>query len=219
MVYCLGDSHARVFDNIQERHLLNGVTLDVTWVLGATALGLANPNSRSNALVDFRKALRGVPRDAPLVVLLGEIDCGYLIWYRADKYGHDVREEFEASLATYTGFLTELQHGGRSSIIVAVVPPPAVEDYADWSGLDNARKHVKATLGERTRLTQEYNDRLRDWAHAHGAQVLDYESDVLDADSGRIRPELMHDDPLNHHLHRERFPEVVAARMRELGLG
>jgi hypothetical protein len=217
VAYCLGDSHARVFDRIQEGALLRRTSLDVTRVLGATALGMANPNSRSNALVDFTRALRGVPTDLPLITLLGEIDCGYLLWYRADRAGHDVSVEFEQSLAAYTGYLADLQQRGHSRLIVAMVPPPTVQDYAEWAGLDNARKHVTASLAQRAELTRSYNRRLREWAGAHRAEILDYEDDVTDPATGMVRPELVHPDPLNHHLDPERFAAVVASRMRELG--
>ena len=217
VLYCLGDSHARVFERVREAHLLQRTTLDVTWVLGATALGMANPNSRSNALVDFRAALRGVPMQAPLVLLLGEIDCGYVLWYRAAHKGTNVREEFEQSLTNYTGFIEQLQDAGHTDVIVMTVPPPTIRDYATWGGLDNARRHVTASIEDRTRITAEYNERLREWAGRHGARVLDPEPDLMDPATGLVRDEFVNEDPLNHHLHPQRFAEVVAGRLRDLG--
>lgn len=217
LVCCLGDSHARVFDRVTESSLLSRTTLDVTWVLGATALGMANPNSRSNALVDFRKVLAGVPSDVPVVLLLGEIDCGYLLWYRADRAGHPVEEEFEQSLAAYTGFLADLRAEGRTDLVVTTVPPPTVVDYSTWSGLDNARRHVTATLEQRSVLTRDYNARLRAWAAAHDCRVLDVEDELVDPVTGLVRPELVHPDPLNHHLDPQRFAAVVAEGLRRLG--
>ena len=217
VLYCLGDSHARVFDRVAESRLLDKTTLDVTWVLGATALGLANPNSTSNALKDFRAVLDHVPVDEALVILLGEIDAGYLIWYRAEVKGHDLDEEFERSLGNYTEFLDSLVDEGRRQLIVATLPPPTIEDYATWKGLGNARELVTASIEDRTAMTLAYNERLRVWAAKHGIRLLDIEADVMDAETGRVRAELVNPDPLNHHLHPERFAEIVAGRLRELG--
>ena len=217
VLYCLGDSHARVFDRVAESRLLDRTSLDVTWVLGATALGLANPNSTSNALKDFREVLDHVPVDEPLVILLGEIDAGYLIWYRSEVKGHDLDEEFERSVGNYTEFLESLVREGRRQLIVATLPPPTIEDYATWKGLGNARELVTASIEDRTAMTLAYNQRLRAWAATHDVRLLDIESDVMDDETGRVRADLVNPDPLNHHLHPERFAEIVAGRLRALG--
>ena len=217
LLFCVGDSHSRVFDALSVDGGLRHTVVDVHWVLGATALGLANPNSRTHALEQFRSALRHVPAEETLVVVLGEVDCGFLVWHRAQQRGTAVRDEAATSLARFTEFLESLLAEGRTSLVVALVPPPTVPDYRQWAGLDNARRHVTASLEERTALTREYNDRLRAWAAAHDVRVLDYEQDLLDPRTGLVDERFRNPDPLSHHLERAAFARVVAGRLRGLG--
>jgi hypothetical protein len=217
MLYAIGDSHSRVLTRVSEQRLLRRTILDVEIVPGATALGLANPNSSTNALTRFRKALRRVPRDATLLVMLGEVDVGYLVWYRSQTRGTSVGQEFEGSLRSYADFLESLLAEGRRDLVLVTVPPPTVADYSTWAGLDNARKLVASTLRERTDLTRAYNARLRAFAADHGLRVLDYEDDVLDPLTGVVADRLRHPDPRNHHLDPKAFPLLIADRLRTLG--
>lgn len=217
-LHCIGDSHARVFERIaQDPDLLPDTRIDVVWVLGATALGLANPNSRTDALPRFRQLVRRIPHDETLVVLLGEVDCGYLLWYRAQTRPTSVDAEFERSLVNYQAFLADLLDQGFQQLVVATVPPPTVDDYTRWTGLDNARSTVTASLPERAELTRRYNDRLREWARGHGVAMLDYEGDVLDPHTKLVRDGYRDPDVENHHLHPAEFARLMARHLANLG--
>ena len=217
VLFCMGDSHTRVFTWAAERGTLPRTVIDVETVIGATALGLANPNSTTDALGRFRRAVKRVPHDQRVFVLLGEVDCGYLIWYRAARTGVTVEEQFEESLRTYTGFLDELLEQGWTRLVPVVVPPPTVVDYATWEGLENARKEVRSSLPERTELTRAYNRRLRAYAQERGLEVLDYEDAVLDPATGLVRDDFRNADPLNHHLDADAFVALITQRLKGLG--
>ena len=85
-VYHLGDSHVRYFKKAAKLGLLSPHELSGVEVGGATAVGMRNPSAKTNALGRFRDWIRDKPRKAIVVLHLGEVDCGYVIWYRADKY-------------------------------------------------------------------------------------------------------------------------------------
>jgi hypothetical protein len=191
--------------------------LDVTVVVGATALGMENPNSRTEALRTFRDRIARLPLDRTLLFVLGEVDCGFLLWYKAEHSRVPLEELTERSLDSYTRFLGSLLAEGRRNIVVTTVALPVIEDYATWAGLKNQRSSVRASLDERTALTRRYNARLREWAASSGCAVLDLEPGLTDAATGLVRAEMINPDPLNHHYNPVPFGAVVAVKLREAG--
>lgn len=217
-LHCFGDRHAYVPEHIRHRGMLAATELTVTRVGGATAFGLANPNSATNALVIFRRALAATPIGDPVLFLLGEVDAGFLVWLRAQQRGTSVEDELAASLRRYTSFLDAVVASGRV-VIVSTVPLPTVVDYTAWPGLANARRQVRASIRERTAATRRYNDGLRRWAASVGAEVLDTEADVRDPRTGLVHARFRHADPCNHHYDMAAFAPVVVRRLAELGFG
>lgn len=215
-VHCYGDSH--VWAMTAARPHLPHVELHVVGVGGATALGLANPNSATNALNVFRASIVHVPRDQPLVLMLGEIDCGFLAWIRAAERGTTVEAELETSLTCQRRFLAELSADGRRRLHVVSVPLPSVADYTTWRGLANARCRVTATLPERTAVTRWFNARLRTAASDDGIGIVDVEHALLDPGTGLLAERFRHPDPDDHHYDRAAFGEVLAAGLRDAGL-
>jgi hypothetical protein len=217
ILHCFGDSHAVVFTDVAERRLLTRTWFDVELIGGATALGLANPNSRTRALPRFQEAIDAIPAGRHLLFMLGEVDCGFVIWYRAEQRGIPPARELDRSIRNYTRFLERLLEAGRSRIIVTATPPPTIRDDQDWGEVANLRREVKASLTDRTELTVEYNARLRDWCASRGVAFLDYEREVLDAETGTVAAAFRNPSPRDHHLAPGPFAEVVARRLRALG--
>ena len=216
VVTVVGDSHALVFDELRARRLLPGVWLDVVSVGGATALGLANPNSTTNAVAIFSDVLRRTPASRPTIFMLGEVDCGFLIWYRSTTRGSTVDDEFQQSLERYTAFLDEARDAGRRSIIVLSVAPPTVPDYSVWVGLENARRDVTASIEARTELTRAYNRELGLWAVANSAEFIDLDTDLIDPSTGLLDERFRNPDPYDHHLAPIPFAALLAERLGSL---
>ena len=216
IVHGFGDSHVSVFDIVARFHLAR-TWCDVNDAGGATALGLANEASRSGAARMFRSRIARLPRHRTLLFMIGEIDCGYLLWLRAEGGMEPIEVGLQRSLDNYTGFLAEVRSGGRRRLIVSLVQLPAVVDYAAGQGVPHNRAPIAATLAERTDLTREFNERLRRWALRNGCGLLDFETDTTDPSTGLVRPELRNPDPSNHHYHGRVFAPVIAARLRGLG--
>jgi hypothetical protein len=205
-----------VFKDLVKYRRLRRTWLDFLMIRGATAFGMANPNSRTNAFAEFRTVIQRLPRSRPLLFMLGEVDCGFLIWHRAQSTGVPVEEQMEASLRNYVQFLDGLLAEGRT-VMVAAVPLPTITDGRVFGEVANARKDVTASLAERTALTVRYNAALRSWCRDRGCVFLDYEAEMLDPATGLIREDLRHPDPQNHHAHPERFLELVARHLQDAG--
>ena len=92
VIHCLGDSHIEVFWRMK----LPRTHFRVVSVGGATALGIANPRSQTNALLIFRALLETLPAGSQVVVMLGEVDCACLLFLFAQN-GHDIDMLFERS--------------------------------------------------------------------------------------------------------------------------
>lgn len=203
----IGDSHAEVFRYVD----IPGVELDLHMIEGTTASGLENPNSKTQALPLFRERIRHAKRWHPVVSLLGEVDCGFVIWYRAQKYGTSVDTELEHALSSYATFLGEIAARGHHVVVVSP-PPPTIVDFQTWGEVANARREVTATQHERTELTLRFAEGLR----AFGYPLLDATTPLLDPATGLIDERFRNPDPLDHHLNFAEYAPVVAAGLAPL---
>jgi hypothetical protein len=217
ILHCFGDSHAVVFKNMVKQSTLERTWIDFVIVQGATAFGLANPNSRTNAFGAFSSVVARLPVRRSLLFMLGEVDCGFLVWHRAQEMGVRVDGQFELSVRNYTEFLEGLLAQGRRSLLVAAVPPPTIGVGKTSGEVANARRGVTASLSDRTAMTLRYNSRLSEWSKQNGCVFLDYTNSMIDPATGVIRDEYRHPDPLNHHAHPDRFRELMAGRLRDAG--
>jgi len=213
-----GDSHLMYFRSAATRGLFGQRPIGMCEVPGATAVGLRNPNSATNALQTFREALGKLDPGTILVVHLGEVDCGFVIWYRAQKYGEPVQRQVEESLDAYFSFVDDALAAGISRIIVTGATLPTIRDGQNWGDVANARREVTASLRERTELTLAYNQELRRRAEARGLAFADISDEALDPVTGVIREGMRHPDPRNHHLDDSLAGLLWAARFNQSGL-
>jgi hypothetical protein len=76
----MGDSHASVFHWIKKHDmLLNYCIQRIVIVPGATAQGMVNPNTKTNALRIFHESLNEFPHNLTVTLLLGEVDTGFVV--------------------------------------------------------------------------------------------------------------------------------------------
>ncbi len=213
--HIVGDSHIDAF-----RHAAaHGKILApcrFTQVKGATAVGLRNPNSKTDAMAQFRAGLLPKPDDAIPVFQLGEVDCGFVIWYRARKYGEAIERQVQQSIAAYFDFVDALVAGGYPHVVVTGAVVPTIRDGLDWGEVANARREVTATLFERTALTLSYNDRLRQGATARGLSYIDISSDVIDPATGVVSDVYRNPDPSDHHLDPDKAGSLWAEKLNIL---
>src|SRR4051794_28247820 len=91
-ILVLGDSHAVVFRSKYIKAFLPSYKFHVYSVPGATVSGLDNPNSKTNASNIFNEAIQNNSQINNVIFLLGEVDTGFVIWYRAQKYASKVED-------------------------------------------------------------------------------------------------------------------------------
>ena len=219
-LHCIGDSHVQNFRYLAQEYLLPRTNLRFCVVQGATNMGLANPHSQTQAMPIFMGYLKKVSLGDYIVFCLGEVDCGFVIWYRADKYGTSVMEQFELSLNNYFELIDKyLEKVTPLKVIVCSTPLPTIPDHQLVRGeVANKRLSISATQKQRTELTIEYNRRLQDFCKERGLQYLDLDHEVLDKRSGLVSEEFLNKDPLNHHLETEKLATLIVNKLNYFGL-
>lgn len=206
-VLVLGDSHAAIFGHVAVRVRLWRYRLNVISVGGATASGLENPNSKTQAFQKFNQAL-ATTRAQKVIVMLGEVDTGFVIWYRAARYGVPVAEALTKTLATYEQFLRALKSRGLTPICVST-PLPTIGDGKSWGEVANARSSVTATQHERTELTLTFNRRMAQFCLAEGIAHLNLDALSLGSD-GLVKAELLNKNASDHHYEKRMFATLLS---------
>jgi hypothetical protein len=210
-----GDSHIEPFRWASANGLINR-PCDFIEVAGATAVGLRNPNSATNALRIYAQLLLPPQSGVIPVMQLGEVDCGFVIWWRAIKLGESPQAQLEASVAAHTTFVDRLLTEGYRSVVLTGATLPTILDGQNWGEVANKRRDVTASLVQRTQLTVAYNRRLREAAERRGLPYIDIGPSVIDPATGVIASHYRNRNPINHHLHSERAGKLWATALNEV---
>lgn len=190
-ILAIGDSHAAVFNHPRARlpkHYFNTCS-----VVGATISGLENPNSQTQALPVFQKSLSGFSGQF-CVVQLGEVDTGFVIWYRAKKHNLRVDEILEQTVTNYLKFINSIPKSIHPIVISA--PLPTIQDGQNWGEVANLRKEVDAPLSARTKLTFRLNQAIENESGRFSYLNLD---PLSTGEDGLVDKSLLSTDPNDHH--------------------
>jgi hypothetical protein len=207
----LGDSHLEALEFAAHLGLLDVSSYIFQIVPGATAVGLRNPHALTNAVNIFKDALGDEPRESHILVHLGEVDCGFVIWWRAKKYGESVESQFRASIDAYRQFLHSVVAMGFRKLCVVGASLPTIKDGTIFGEVANKRSEVDVGIRERTDLTFSYNEALRSLAKSMGIGYLDISEAVLDRNSRLVHDFFRNQDPADHHLDKHKVVGVWAA--------
>lgn len=210
----VGDSHVQVFEEIRRLGLRSDASLEVCFVDGASALGIANARSSTAAIATFSARLDRARVWQRLYFQLGEVDRGSAIWKRAARHEEPVSAQLVRSISNYATFLGGLADRGLTDISVISVPLPTVRDYwANAAQVAARRADVTASLEDRTALTLEYNALLSRHCETVGFPFIDVTPELLDASTGLIdrrAPRPWRPSPSPGRLRRAAGTEVVS---------
>lgn len=204
LLHFLGDSHLRAPRFAADQGWFAPWRSQFTLVGGATAIGLRHPTSKTQALEVYRAELLPHRSEVIPIFQLGEVDCGFVVWLRSQRYGESVEMQVEQSLSAYHSFLRALEGGGYNTILVTSAILPTIRDGQLDGEVAHLRREVKASLTERTALTVEYNRKLQDLCKRDGFHFVDISADLLDAETGVLADVFRHADASDHHLDNER---------------
>ena len=197
-IHFIGDSHTEVFWNMEfSPWYFWRLTPKIKVVHGATATGLANPNSKTQALTIFENYLKEeVNKDDYVVFQLGEVDCGFAIWYRAEKHGLSIQKQTQLAIDNYSSLIQKSRAiNGKKTIICSAVLP-TIHDNNNYGEVANLRKEVKANIKERTQLTLDFNRMLKKLAEKNGLSFIDLDQSLLNKKLALFTPSFYIKTPL-----------------------
>ena len=207
----LGDSHLEALEFAAQLRLLTADSCAFSIVPGATAVGLRNPNALTNAVNIFKEMLGQESRNSCLLFHLGEVDCGFVIWWRAQQYGESVESQFQASIDAYALFLADVQAMGFGKICIVGASLPTIKDGVSFGDVANKRSEIAVGIRERTELTMAYNAQLQLLARGRGLRYLELTDAVLNQDSRLVHDFFRSPDPADHHLDKQKTASAWAA--------
>lgn len=208
----LGDSHLAALKFAADLGILNVGSNYFSIVPGATAVGLRNPNSLTDAVNIFKTSLLNQPLDSHVLIHLGEVDCGFVIWWRAKKYCESVNLQFQESIDAYSQFLEEVLENGFVKLCIAGASLPTIRDGVDFNDIANKRSAISVGIQQRTELTLKYNHELNKLANQFGICYFDITDGVLDRSSNLVHDFFRNPDSRDHHLDKQKIVGIWAAK-------
>ncbi|MDI1279185.1 SGNH/GDSL hydrolase family protein [Methylobacter sp.] len=208
-ILILGDSHSPIFNHPLFKEKFPNLVFNVLTVIGATASGLENPNSTTQAYPVFREAVSQTTAKK-IIVMLGEVDTGFVIWYRAQKYQESVAAMLDKAIASYSKFLAELNL--HFEVACISTPLPTIQDGNDWGDIANARREVTASQVQRTALTLDFNRAMQQFCGQNDIRYIMLD-DVSLGDHGIVKTELLNSNSSNHHYDPERYSRLLVERL------
>lgn len=210
-ILVIGDSHAGIFHHNNIQSFFSDYFFNIVAVDGATVSGLKNPNSKTQAMPKFFDRIRK-SRSKTIIISLGEVDTGFVIWYRAEKNNIQVTKTLSDALRNYQNFLLNLSRKYR--ILCISTPLPTIKDGQDWGEIANARKHVKATQLQRTKLTIEFNKKMKNFCRINAIEYLDFDEESI-GDNELVIEKLIHQDPTDHHYNPNVYSKMIIRKLKE----
>lgn len=213
-ILCLGDSHTRVFNYCNR--MQKKIAFDVCFIGGASAQGIVNRKSKTNALNIFEKKIKETNADK-ILIMLGEVDCGFVIWVRAKKKKITVDEQMNISVKNLFTFIDSIIKTTRfheKDIIVCRSVLPTIRDSTNPKFLQGARSEVNVSQLERTRKTIEYNNFLKRESKKRGYIYIDIVNNTI-GKNGVVRDKFLNSDCYDHHLNNEKTFQLWLSKIKK----
>lgn len=209
-ILVLGDSHARVFGvshaRIFKKRFLKTLLFQkkffVFSVLGATISGIENPNSKTQSRNIFRSAIEKYKGKVnKCIVLLGEVDTGFVLWHKHENDGTDINELLNLTVEKYARFLKEIDDAGMQVIVISA-PLPTIKDDCAWGEVADLRKNIKADQLTRTKLTVQFNSIVNQICSEYSFVYLSMDDISLNKKTGLVKKIFRNISKKDHHYNR-----------------
>ena len=201
-ILVLGDSHTGVFNHINKKRLMPDVEFSVVTVHGATAQGACNPNSKTNAFAKFKEKLSSEKKHDGVMVMLGEVDCGFVIWYRKEKYNTSIEEQLDNSVTKLFEFIDNEVRTKYDAEQITVIGAnlPTVFDHVMHGAKVRRDFNGLGTLKERTQLTLMYNDSLKNECIKRRYNYIDIVNETINPTARVVDKQYLRPNERDHHL-------------------
>ena len=215
-----GDSHTKYYLKNGANKIQNDIKFDICYVGGATAQGAVNPNSKTKALSTYRETLERKKNNNYdyFGIMLGEVDCGFVIWYRAKKYNKTVQEQIMLAVNNLEEFLKNDVEKvfSKDKIVVVGATLPTIKDNTDKKFLSGARSEVDANLQERIDCTLEYNNQLAIMVKKNNYLYFDITKETFDQENYCVFPQFLNKNQSDHHFDQKSVAPLFVDKFKKL---
>lgn len=208
----LGDSHAKVFNYLVPLFNDYHFHINISSVEGATISGFSNPNSATNSLEIFNSAISEKNWDL-YFLLIGEVDIGFIIWYRQIKYNISADVYFETVINNYKQFLDKFQE--NKNICCVSIPLPTISDVNSKGIVANQRSIIDVSQVIRTKKTLEFNLIIKKYCNEKGMNFIDLDKNSIGPD-GLVSPILLNPDVTDHHYNPMVYSELLKPEIESI---
>ena len=214
-ILCLGDSHIRVFNHPLFKLAFPNIYFDILAVDGATASGLMNPNSKTQAYKSFNDRLNILQNPHTIIFCLGEVDTGYVLWWRAQKHSLSVEIMLQEAIQKYVEFVSTI--AALHKVIVISAPLPTIKDNSEIGEIANARKDVKVAQMDRTSMTLKFNTTVEKLLEqVENVFYINLDASSLDVNTGLIKQQLKNKKSENHHYDKSQYAKLIIPSLRNI---
>ncbi len=144
------------------------------------------------------------------MTLLGEVDCGFILWRRHERTGAPLDGLVEQAVEHYRGFVAAAKT--LAPVMVVSAPLPTLTDLTKIGDYAGQRRDITATRPERTALVRDLNGRCAEMARALDVRFVDLDPASLGL-GGEVSELLVGIDPRDHH-----YDAVVYAHLLQRAL-
>jgi surface carbohydrate biosynthesis protein len=184
----IGCSHVRYLRYLQINRALffgNTLHLECHELAGATAFGLCNPSSQSNALNVTRQLARRMASVDRIVVQFGEIDCRRAAWKAAEVSGRPIEVTIAESVAHLESYIKDEVLPHQKKVLILGAKPQIIGDDDFYKNSLEDERTVFKPLAEREKITVSFNAQLRKVAERLRVDYADIDHVLANSDSRR----------------------------------
>ncbi len=211
----LGDSHIRIFNHYLFDYIFPRKSIHTIYVPSATALGIKNTHSKTQAHNQFLTALNKYNYER-IIITLGEVDTSYTIWRNAQQSNNSVDNVLERSLNNYKNFLKILVT--YASTIVLSAPLPTLKDNVKCDdSITGIRSTVNISQKERTQLTVRFNQEIKTFCQdQQDIQFIDLDAVSMNKKGTVVSWLRNHKNPCDHHYNRFTYALLLIWRLKNV---
>lgn len=200
VVLCVGDSHSEIFSYSKLNLEFHSTIFFSYAVNGATATGIRNPVSKTNARNKILFYLKMIPRSVNIFTSFGEVDCGFLFWYKNQKYKLKLETQVEKAFGNYVKFINYVKKIGFNSIGIYNIPLPTLDYYNPVTYKWSLRKLVKVNIENRANVTSNFNKKLKLLCKDNGYKFIDTNKTIFNRNKRRVYEKYINKDMNDHHI-------------------
>ena len=167
MIYVVGDSHTAIFKNDPAFKVME---------IAATANNLIREKTTANSHQKLQEIMNTMDKKCDFIMLvLGEIDCRFHIYYQAKKRGVFITDVIDETVHCYGLALEWLLSNGVDPIVLGITPVGTYDRFEfDTPGKPYASPEHLSLIYE------VFNDRMKSWCNKRAFIYLDIYSKTAD---------------------------------------